>query len=343
MSENPNRTLVCSVLFLDIEDHSKKSVTEQLNLKRRFNAILSAALSHVGTDDRIVLDTGDGAAVCFLSDPEDSLFAAINVRDAIASTDPVQTTQMRLRIGINLGPVRLLKDINGQVNIIGDGINDAQRVMSFTEPGKILVSRSYFEIVSRLSDDYSRLFVHEGVRTDKHVREHEVYAVGIGTPGPAKGRVASPVDVQPSLGDSATSKQIPTETIDATSDRNTPKRGVQRWMAVVLVATIVVVGAGSVWFWHGTTSKELANQPAPNKPTAAGPAHKTEKAAAIDGRKEVGPTPGWLIRLRKELASCNQQGFFQGVVCADQARRKYCEPSHWGEVEECLVRRTDPQ
>ena len=130
MSENPNRTLVCSVLFLDIEGYSKKSVTEELNLKRQFNAILTTALSHVATDDRIVLDTGDGAAVCFLSDPEDSLFAAINVRDAIASIEPGQTIQMRLRIGINIGPVRLLKDINGQVNIIGDGINDAQRVMS---------------------------------------------------------------------------------------------------------------------------------------------------------------------------------------------------------------------
>ena len=81
-------------------------------------------------------------------------------------------------MGINLGPVRLVKDINGQPNIIGDGINVAQRVMSFARPGQVLVSRSYYEVVSRLSDESSKLFSYEGSRTDKHIREHEVYAVG---------------------------------------------------------------------------------------------------------------------------------------------------------------------
>ena len=40
-----------------------------------------------------------------------------------------------VRLGVNLGPVRLVKDLNGQMNIIGDGINVAQRVMSFSRPG----------------------------------------------------------------------------------------------------------------------------------------------------------------------------------------------------------------
>jgi hypothetical protein len=86
-----------------------------------------------------------------------------------------------VRAGVNLGPVRLVKDLNGQVNIIGDGINVAQRVMSFARPGQLLVSRSFYEVVSCLSRDYASLFRHEGSRTDKHVRDHEVYSVG-GTP-----------------------------------------------------------------------------------------------------------------------------------------------------------------
>jgi hypothetical protein len=61
--------------------------------------------------------------------------------------------------------------------MLGDGINVAQRVMSFSAPGQVLVSRSYYEVVSRLSDEYFKLFHYEGPRTDKHVREHEVYAV----------------------------------------------------------------------------------------------------------------------------------------------------------------------
>jgi hypothetical protein len=172
--ESSSRTLVCSVLFLDIIEYSKKPVAEQLQLKQAFNRSLSTALEQVPQRDRIILDTGDGAAVTFMGDPEDALFAALTVRN-MASEVPV-------RLGVNLGPVRLVKDLNGQMNIIGDGINVAQRVMSFARPGQLLVSRSFYEVVSCLSRDYLNLFRHEGSRTDKHVREHEVYSVVGGTP-----------------------------------------------------------------------------------------------------------------------------------------------------------------
>ena len=98
--------------------------------------------------------------------------------------DAAHMSRLRVgvRMGINLGPVRLVKDLNGQMNIIGDGINVAQRVMSFAGPGQLLVSRSFYEVVSCLSRDYASLFSYEGARTDKHVREHEVYSVVGGAP-----------------------------------------------------------------------------------------------------------------------------------------------------------------
>src|SRR6185503_12028091 len=144
-------------------------VAEQLQLKQAFNNLLAKALEQVPTRDRIILDTGDGAAVTFMGDPEDALFASMAVRD---TAPPVP-----VRMGVNLGPLRLVKDLNAQMNIIGDGINVAQRVMSFAQPGQLLVSRSFYEVVSCLSRDYANLFHHEGARTDKHVREHDVYSV----------------------------------------------------------------------------------------------------------------------------------------------------------------------
>ena len=176
--DSAGRTLVCSVLFLDIADYSQKPVAEQLQLKQAFNQALGVALEHVAPRDRIILDTGDGAAVTFMGDPEDALFASMAMRD-LATGVPV-------RSGVNLGPVRLVKDLNGQMNIIGDGINVAQRVMSFSRPGQLLVSRSFYEVVSCLSRDYASLFRHEGSRTDKHVRAHEVYAVVGATPAPRR-------------------------------------------------------------------------------------------------------------------------------------------------------------
>src|SRR5437868_3440376 len=181
--ESSGRTLVCSVLFLDIVEYSKKPVSDQLQLKQEFNRLLSKALEQVPQRDRIILDTGDGAAVTFMGDPEDALFASMAVRDTAGA--------LTVRLGVNLGPVRLVKDLNGQMNIIGDGINVAQRVMSFARPGQLLVSRSFYEVVSCLSRDYLNLFRHEGSRTDKHVREHEVYSVGGAPAGRRTAQTAS--------------------------------------------------------------------------------------------------------------------------------------------------------
>jgi class 3 adenylate cyclase len=178
MIEQPSRTLVCSIVFLDIVEYSTKPVAEQMLLKQAFNKLLSSALENVVARDRVVLDTGDGAAITFLGDPEDALFVAMSLRAAARAE---ATGAIAIRIGINLGPVRVVKDINSQMNIIGDGINVAQRVMSFAQSGQLLVSRSFYEVVSCLSLDYASLFSYVGARTDKHVREHEVYSVGIGT------------------------------------------------------------------------------------------------------------------------------------------------------------------
>ena len=176
MQATNNRTLICSVVFLDIVGYSKKPVSEQIQIKERLNGLLTEALENVAVNDRIILDTGDGAALSFIGDPEDALFVSLTLRDALTGPQPAGP-QIKMRIGINLGPVKLVKDINGHPNIIGDGINVAQRVMSFSEPGQVLVSRSYYEVVSCMSEEYVKLFRYKGSHTDKHVREHEVYAV----------------------------------------------------------------------------------------------------------------------------------------------------------------------
>jgi class 3 adenylate cyclase len=169
MSEDLGRTRVCSVLFLDIADYSRRDVTEQVRLKQRFNAVLTSALGHVEPDERVLVDTGDGAAITFLGDPARSLYVALEVFDNVG--------ELPVRMGLNLGPVSLMKDLNGLDNVIGDGINVAQRIMSFAQSGELLVSRVFYEVVSLLSEDYASMFRAEGTRADKHNRAHEVYAM----------------------------------------------------------------------------------------------------------------------------------------------------------------------
>jgi class 3 adenylate cyclase len=177
MDELPklDRTWLCSVVFVDIVEYSIQSVALQMAWKDRFNRYLGMGIQDVPAADRIILDTGDGAAVCFLGDPEAAMFCGLRLLGALVEEEPVRENPMRARLGINLGPVKLVRDINGNVNAIGDGINVGQRVMSFASDNQILVSRSFYEVASCLSDTYVDLFRFVGVRRDKHVREHTVY------------------------------------------------------------------------------------------------------------------------------------------------------------------------
>lgn len=199
MIDNSRQNRVCSVLFIDVVGYSRRTVAEQIELRRDCNAILADALGAVADHDRVIADTGDGAAVTFLGAPENALFAGLRTRDGAA--------RLPLRMGINLGPVRLVSDLNGQQNVVGDGINVAQRVMTFCEPGELLVSRSFYEVACRLATDYIDLFVLSGARLDKNARSHEVYALVPDararlahaeaewlqrTPPPRKGRAAAP-------------------------------------------------------------------------------------------------------------------------------------------------------
>ncbi|MCW5592205.1 MAG: adenylate/guanylate cyclase domain-containing protein [Burkholderiales bacterium] len=183
MLDQANRTFICSVVFIDLVGYSKKPVAEQIRLKTSLTNNLSEAIKDIPVNDRIILDTGDGAALSFLGDPEDALFTTLSLREAMvrenqSATQIEEAGEDSVRMGINLGPVKLVKDINGHPNIIGDGINVAQRIMSFARPGQIVVSRSYYDVVSNLASEYAKLFTYEGSRTDKHVREHEIYVVG---------------------------------------------------------------------------------------------------------------------------------------------------------------------
>ncbi len=183
MLERVGRTIICSVVFMDVVGYSKEADEKQISMKALLNDLLTRALSGIAESERLIIDTGDGAALCFLGDPEDALFVAKGVTDALlAETGDGAHV---LRTGINLGPIKVVADLNGRANAIGDGINVAQRIMSFAGDNEILVSRSYYEVVARLSEGNEKLFHYLGIRKDKHIREHQIYAFGLPTQAPS--------------------------------------------------------------------------------------------------------------------------------------------------------------
>ena len=166
------RNLVCTIMFLDLIGYTQRSMDDQSALKKLFNDMLGKALKIVPDESRIAIDTGDGAAICFMGDPEEALNAAMVLRDLLQQRRAIQ-----VRIGLHMGPVRIISDINDRTNVIGDGINVAQRIMDFAQANQVLVSRSYYDVISRITDDTADLFQYMGQYEDKHGRLHEVYSV----------------------------------------------------------------------------------------------------------------------------------------------------------------------
>lgn len=195
------RSTSATVLFFDMVGYTKQPVNKQIKLKKRFNQLVSDCLGALGDgDERIILDTGDGAAIGFLQHPEDALYVARQFRKAVTAHHHQDYPELTVRTGIHLGPVSIVKDMNGQSNMVGDGINDAQRVMSFAGIDQIYISRSYYDFISRLSDEYADLFQYRGQQQDKHGREHAVYELvdlSVTEAAPRAAEKAPPITLEP--------------------------------------------------------------------------------------------------------------------------------------------------
>lgn len=169
MAETSSRTLVCSVLFAELAGYAREPVAEQLRRRRLLGALLAQELTAVPRTERVVHDIEGGAAIAFLADAEAALVTAIGVQAGAAD--------LRLRLGLNLGTVHVVQDLRGQAALVGDGVNDAQRVAGHAQHGQLLAADGFREVVSGLSDDHAALFHVIALRTDLGGREHPLFEV----------------------------------------------------------------------------------------------------------------------------------------------------------------------
>jgi hypothetical protein len=213
VAETSSRTLMCSVLFAELVDYAHLAASEQLRRKRLLKAQVAQELVQVPMADRIAHDIETGIAVAFLVDAEAALAAAIGLQAGTASE--------LLRMGLSLGTVHVVKDLNGQTAIVGEGVNDAQRVAAHAASGQVLAAGGFREVVSRLSPNHAAVFRVVALRSDPLGREHELSEVHIAesvAPAPAPARatqaVASVFDAGPHLMVSANERAVVQKALD---------------------------------------------------------------------------------------------------------------------------------
>ncbi len=186
-----SRTWLVSVLFLDIVGYSKVPVDEQLTIKLHFTDAVTRSLDSLDEQDCVQLDTGDGCAICYLGDPEKLFPIAIHLQGIFAGQQITDPVQYQVRLGLNLGPVKVVAGISGDRNCVGAGINDAQRVMDFANDNQLLVSKAYFDVVNSMSASYATQLTHLGTKADKHDKTHELYHLNSGQDNPGLPKVAA--------------------------------------------------------------------------------------------------------------------------------------------------------
>jgi serine/threonine protein kinase/tetratricopeptide (TPR) repeat protein len=181
---------IAHVLFCDIVGYSILPIDRQKQMISALQEIVRQTEDYRRADlrDQLVrLPAGDGMALAFLQDPVAPVRCAFEIARALQSYP-----EIGLRMGIHSGPVFLSTDINGTRNVVGSGINMAQRVMDSGDAGHILVSRNMAEVLGQIS--HWQLLLHDlGEREVKHgVRIHlyNVYTDEIGN-------AARPTKLQP--------------------------------------------------------------------------------------------------------------------------------------------------
>src|SRR5205814_840128 len=133
--------------------------------------------------------------------------------------------------------------------------------------GQVLVSHSYYEAVSRLSDESSNLFTYQGPRTDKHIRDHVVYALSLSAAAEQKrsNDRRKAIDRRRASRDAYTGRTVRARAAQIIADvrlklRHIPYR-VTSLALVAVIATAVAYGAyNSKLFPRGpTTTEQTAN------------------------------------------------------------------------------------
>src|ERR1700758_1764502 len=135
---------IAHVLFIDIVAYSRMPTDQQRAAVDKLNQIVQSTdeFRTAESENRLLkLATGDGMALIFYHSPEDPVECALEISRALEE----QHSNLRLRMGVNSGPVSGVVDVNGCANVAGAGINTAQRVMDCGDAGHILLSKRVAE------------------------------------------------------------------------------------------------------------------------------------------------------------------------------------------------------
>jgi KaiC/GvpD/RAD55 family RecA-like ATPase len=161
----PSEAFHASFFYVDIVGLSDPtlSVKNQVQKIQVLNELIHSCDSFSKTSTgskRIILPSGDGMAIGFLSSSEIPLKLSIQLHHKIRAYNQHKyytSDSLGVRIGLGSGPVFTVSDLNNVQNIWGPGIILARRVMDAGDNGHILIAEKLAEELISLKDEYRRV------------------------------------------------------------------------------------------------------------------------------------------------------------------------------------------
>jgi len=146
---------VAHVLCIQIAGFGSLPTETQSSTLKRVQQIVNGADSFKkakSAGQLISRSAGDRFALIFFSSPKAAAECAAEIARAIKPH-----SEIKLRMGINTGPIYRLKDLNQAGDATGAGINIAQQVMACGDAGHILVSKSSADLLAEAGGWRERL------------------------------------------------------------------------------------------------------------------------------------------------------------------------------------------
>jgi len=127
----------------------------------------------------VALPTGDGYAIGFSDSPEKPIHLAMELHKALNRYNISQRGHEKLliRVGIDMGPVYVIKDINNMDNVWGPGIILTRRVMDLAGDMNIFASARIADDVLKLSAEYKKMLHPIGNYSIKHGEELQLFNI----------------------------------------------------------------------------------------------------------------------------------------------------------------------
>ena len=144
MRDNEPIRKLTTILSADVAEFSRMMRADEDGTFRTLRLCRQSIEPLVGHHQGRVFGTAGDSVVAEFASPVEALRCAVEIQQAVdkVGSDVPEHLRMKFRIGINLGDVLVEGD-----DLIGDGVNIADRIQHVAKPGEICISAGVHEVV----------------------------------------------------------------------------------------------------------------------------------------------------------------------------------------------------